>query len=339
VPLTDIKDIGITKNEVCAGDMGTATCDPKNNKGGTLDKLMVSQVIFTNTNGISCDLVNKFDLRKKTTTLKVNVNYTYESDSHVSVEFIKQSEWDRLVQNNKLNLRDVQAEYSSAPVKFPIGTAGLKQPILASVQEFNIGLRLDAEALNSQIESAESVSLNVPTDFKLKSCTPEKSGMINLVDGSGRTIGQKITWEKDKLLGRGTKILFCMFEKLGDDKIGSAPTKTYEITAHAKYRVSNWRNVDLALEFGGVCCRGEGGGEYDCLTGFYCVDCTCVPRGNGVDADKPKEGWFYGCKRETPPASNTGTTPSPGGTGSTPSPGGTGSTPAPGGTGTTPSSN
>ncbi len=235
---------------------------------GALEKASMAQIVFQSSTGVNCDLVNSYDIRKKVIPLKLETTYKYSSDSHVSIEFIKQSEWDRLTNENKLNLKDVQSEYSSAPVKFPIGTAGLKQPIIAGFQEFNIGLRLDAEATNSKIKKVTKVELDYPADFKIKGkCTPE--GAVNEAEG-------KVVW--DNLQGEGTKILFCNFEKLANDEIGNSATKTYEITAHAEYEFSNWKTADLALEFGGVCCSKE-----DCISGQVCHDCTCVPETEGKE--------------------------------------------------------
>jgi hypothetical protein len=283
----DVKDIdtrlGISKSSQNVGKGASETV------AGYLDKQDMRQVIFYSNNGIACKTVNDFDLRKKTITMKIATTYNYQSDSHVTVQFIKQSEWDRLTQTNALILKDVTSEYSSAPVKFPIGTAGLKQPIIAasgqanSGQPFNLGLRLDAEGLNTQIENVSRVEMTIPPGFELDggdACTPKPSS-----SPSGST-GGKIVWDASKFMGtdgktplKGSKILFCRFKALSAEKIGGAATKTFEVRAHAEYQVKNWKNADLSLQFGGVCCQGTytGGAPADCLKGQVCNSCVCVP--------------------------------------------------------------
>jgi hypothetical protein len=108
------------------------TDDPK------FEKLYVWQAAFSS-EGIPCNTITGFDLRKKFIPFTTKVKYDYKSDSRVEVEFISQSEWDRLAQAGQLDNRFkfVQSQYSSAPVIFPIGTAGLKNPILET-QQFHI---------------------------------------------------------------------------------------------------------------------------------------------------------------------------------------------------------
>lgn len=305
--LTDIKDIGVNDNDQRVGD-------------GTMEKIGMAQNIFTSNSGITCDMVNKYsstngvNLRSKVIPLKLATTYNYQSDSHVSIEFISQSEWNRLSNENKLQLKDVQSQYSSAPVKFPIGTAGLKQPILAGFQQFNIGLRLDAEAMNSKVVRVMKVELYYPADFALKGkCTPEGN------PGDAGNGKKKVVW--NNLQGEGTKIMFCNFDFLGNDKMGSAATKTYEITAHADYQFSNWRTAEMKLEFGGVCCSYK-----DCLDGQVCHDCTCMPKSTSTETGCPATG----------AAASTTTTPASGGGSTTPASAGGSTTPAPSGGSTEP---
>ena len=150
---------------------------------------------------------------------------------------------------------------------------------MITTQIFNIGLRLEAEADKSRIENVNEVTLEYPVDFKIKDCVP------NTADKGTKGIVKWTDSNTASLKTMGTKILFCTFEKLGDEKMGSSPTKTYEVKAHSVYNVSNWKTASLALNFGGLCCSNS-----DCQSTQVCNDCTCVPKTNARDASKD------GCK-------------------------------------------
>jgi hypothetical protein len=230
----------------------------------SMEKQFVTQYSFEG--NISCDVVNAYDLRNKAIPLRARVVYDYQVDSNVDVEFISKDEWDRLARDNMLDyeLRFIQSEYSSAPVKLPLGTAGLKNPILAT-QAFHISILLDTDmGKNSIIRKTDSIELVYPGDWKLAAtkCTadpvnpnpPVKDGVKKLV----------FDYSKDE--AAGAKTIVCHFEAVGD-KIGEAPTKTYKVTAHANYTFEMWKDLSTRIAFGGFCCSDK-----DCPTGYECDD-------------------------------------------------------------------
>jgi hypothetical protein len=209
------------------------------------------QTTFSST-GITCQISSNFELRKKSIPINITLNYKYQSDSKIPIEFISRAEWDRLARLDQLNtrLQFVKSEYSSAPVKFPIGTPGLKNPILET-QDFHIALNLMSDQIGGRIEGVESIVLNYPTDFVLANdkCSPDPT------TGGGSYAPGKVEW---KNLNVGDKIFFCHFNKLSStNALGSSPTKTYIITAHASYTYSNTQNKLVKVDFGSWCCTQE----------------------------------------------------------------------------------
>lgn len=232
--------------------------------------------------GLGCDIIESKGLRGKYLPLRVNVTYNYQSDSEVNIEFMSQNEWERLAKENRLNqeLVFIKSQYSSAPVMFPIGTPGIKNPILVG-KGFHIGMRLESakgEVSNGgySIKSAEKVILEYPADLVLddNGCSPKPSSGPLKKDGDGQTM--VITWEN---MGHGAKVFYCVFKGLEKTKL-SGPTKTYVIRAHADYVFETWKEKDMKIEFGGKCCSDD-----DCLAGQECVNGMCVAEGTSVAGD------------------------------------------------------
>jgi hypothetical protein len=250
-------------------------------KTNKLSKLMVWQAAFQST-GIPCSTIIGKDLRKKFIPIMATVTYEYKSDSRVEVEFISKAEWERLAQAGQLDqrFRFVDSQYSSAPVKFPIGTAGLKNPILED-QQFHISMMLDsAFESGSQIDNVESVYLRYPKDWKLKYCSPPLDAPHELIEGS---TDMTVKWVN---LGGGAKTLVCYFYSLTNDAnkdkspMGGAPSRTYVVTANATYTFSRSKIKDTKIEFGGFCCvdKPETGYSEDCLESQKCVNHACVAK-------------------------------------------------------------
>lgn len=213
------------------------------------------QTVFSSQDGIKCEYVYPYELRKKSIPINITLEYTYQSDSKVEVEFISKSEWDRLAKLDQLNqkLRFVKSEYSTAPVKFPIGTPGLKNPILET-QDFHVALNIMSDQQGGKIDSIESIVLNYPADFELTDDKCSPAGTEGTVQNGGKTIA----WTNKK---SGDQIFYCHFKALKSDKgssgLGTSPTKTYILTAHAKYRYSNSKEKLVKVEFGSWCCTQE----------------------------------------------------------------------------------
>ncbi len=239
-----------------------------------LEKLMVWQAAFQS-KGINCDTIVGSSMRNKYIPIMATVTYDYDSSSRVEVEFMSKAEWERLAQAGQLDsrFRFIESQYTSAPVKFPIGTAGLKNPILED-QQFHISVMLDsAFDRDSEIDDVREVSLTYPADWKLKSCTPQGT---EASDSTTKTYRWKYYEEgaNDKRkLSPGAKTFVCYFESLNKkpDAMGGAPSKTYVVTAHADYTFSRWKIRDTKIEFGGFCCDNN-----DCSDDQYCIGHACV---------------------------------------------------------------
>ncbi|UCD07674.1 MAG: lytic transglycosylase domain-containing protein, partial [Candidatus Aenigmatarchaeota archaeon] len=239
-----------------------------------LTRQNIWQIVFTSETGVSCDVIGYYKLREKAIPLKVAVTYNYSSDSEVDIEFISKNEWQRLAEANQLNqkLRIIQSQYSTAPVEFPIGTPGLKNPILVG-QDFHIGMRIEASGTKGSIEHVESVVLEYPSVFVRKGdCTPEGKE-----EPSGNPDITRMVW-RDR--SGGSMVVYCPFKGLDPEKL-TGPTKTYVVSAHANYTFTKWREKDTRIEFGGKCCDKD-----DCLQGQECVDGMCVSEGAvGLECD------------------------------------------------------
>jgi hypothetical protein len=238
-----------------------------------MERQYVNQYSFEG--NVNCDVVNTYDLRNKAIPLRARVVYDYQVDSNVDVEFISKDEWDRLARDNMLDsqLRIIQSEYSSAPVKLPLGTAGLKNPILAT-QAFHISILLDSDmGAKSVIRDTDSIELVYPSEWELtdsdvsKACTRGGTGPSNVLDKDGKNTGnKKIVFDFSKDETAGAKSIVCHFKAVGDN-IGNVPTKTYKVTAHANYTFEMWKDVSTRVAFGGFCCSDK-----DCPTGYECDD-------------------------------------------------------------------
>ncbi|MCJ7816810.1 MAG: hypothetical protein MUP55_03040 [Candidatus Aenigmarchaeota archaeon] len=230
------------------------------------------QAVFSSS-GIKCDVSSAYELRKKSIPINVTLSYKYQSDSKVSVEFISQAEWDRLAKLDQLNqkLQFVKSEYSSAPVKFPIGTPGLKNPILET-QDFHIALNIMSDQIGGKIDKIESIRLNYPKEFTLD--TDECNPKLYTKPAEGI-----IEWGN---LQGGDRIFYCHFKAV-KDKMGGSPTKTYIINAHANYTYSVSKEKLVKVEFGSWCCYGE---TDSCAKTSYCCPEVqggkkgiCIPQG------------------------------------------------------------
>jgi len=231
----------------------------------SMERQFVNQYSFEGE--IICDAIKDFGLREKAIPLRARVVYDYQVDSTVDVSFMSEDEWNRLARENLLDaqLKFVQSQYSSAPVKMPIGTAGLKNPILAT-QTFHISILLDSDmGTRSMIRDTESIELAYPAEWKLR--TNAASSGCTVMPSEPVTANGVTTITFDYRADRtaGAKTIVCHFHEIGDDKMGGSPTKTYKVTAHANYTFEMWRDISTRIEFGGFCCL-----DTDCPTGYEC---------------------------------------------------------------------
>lgn len=238
---------------------------------------------------ISCDVINKFDLRSMAIPLTAKVVYDYQSDSTLDVEFMSEDEWNRLARINTLDskMRLIESTHSSAPVKFPMGTAGLKNPIL-STQAFHISMMIDTDkGTKSMIEHVQGISFEYPAEWTLIDCTPSgKEASVSA--GTDDTSGTKtVVWDFSNDPSPGSKTIICNFKALGDERMGNAPTKTYTLRAHANYTFSEWKSISTRIQFGGLCCDNT-----DCPTGYVCnkTSNSCRPKETDEIPETPEGG-------------------------------------------------
>ncbi|RLJ07838.1 MAG: hypothetical protein DRP13_03225, partial [Candidatus Aenigmatarchaeota archaeon] len=215
---------------------GNEICEQTRSK---LTKQDIWQVTFMST-GITCDAVVNYNLRKKFIPFNVTVMYDYESNSSLKIEFVSNEEWEKLIRTGEINrrLRFIQSECSSAPVKLSIGTPGLKNP-LKEDQEFYIGINLGNEDRYGQIVKIDEITLNLPKEFSenfdITDCTFRKTQQNN-----------RIVW---KGLPENTRTLHCRFRpKQGSDLLKGAPSKTFIVTAYAKYTFIHTETKSSKLE-------------------------------------------------------------------------------------------
>ena len=276
IGLTDLKSCINSEDEkdIACTHYYNSDKKPEDSAPISFSRLNIWQTVFSSS-GITCDISSKFELRKKSIPINVTLSYKYQSDSKVPVEFISQAEWERLARLDQLNqkLTLVKSEYSSAPVKFPIGTPGLKNPILET-QDFHIALNIMSDQAGGKIESIESIVLNYPNDFELASdkCSP------NGTEGNAQNGGKTITWTNMK---SGDQIFFCHFLAV-KGKMGGSPTKTYIITAHAKYNYLVSKEKLVKVEFGSWCCTSD-----DCAKPNICQPESLTGKGICVPSTQP----------------------------------------------------
>ncbi|MCX6815198.1 MAG: hypothetical protein NTY20_06130 [Candidatus Aenigmarchaeota archaeon] len=266
----------VDKNYICVHNYATSQ-GSNNDLKMPFIRQNIWQTVFSS-DGINCSNSATYQLRKKSIPINITLSYKYQSDSKVPIEFISQAEWDRLAKLDQLNsrLQIIKSEYSSAPVQFPIGTPGLKNPILET-QDFHIALNLMSNQQGGKISGIDSIVLNYPVDFELiDKCSPE--GMPGTTQNGGKTV----TWTNKQ---SGDQIFFCHFKALkqgSTSKLGTSPTKTYAITAHANYTYTNSQQKLVKVEFGSWCCTQE--------TGVCTNDQKCCPEdkvsGKGICAPK-----------------------------------------------------
>jgi hypothetical protein len=130
--------------------------------------------------------------------------------------------------------------------------------------------------VGGKIDSIDSIVMNYPTDFLLATdgCNPKPAK-----EAQGR-----IEWIGMK---SGDQIIFCHFQALrpagSSSKLGTSPTKTYVVTAHANYTYSNSKEKLVTVLFGSWCCTQETG---VCATDQKC--CAENPTGIGKGICTPK---------------------------------------------------
>jgi hypothetical protein len=267
---------GMSENDLyqCYGDDYTISAGSVKYCDKTLSRQDVWQPVFTSDVGVDCDIIEKYKLREKHIPIRIAITYDYWSNSTVDVEFISKNEWARLATSNQLNqkLRIILSKYSTAPVEFPIGTPGLKNPILSD-QSFHIGMTIQPSNNKGGIDAVKEIVLEYPSDLVLdtdKHCTPKESeAPISFANGTMK----RVIWRN---LEGGTTVIYCPFKPLGDDKM-TGSINTYVVKANAVYTFTGWKDRSTKIEFGGKCCNKK-----DCLDKQDCVNDMCVPEGSAV---------------------------------------------------------
>jgi len=264
------------KDSACTHYFDSAT-EPSDAAPKTFTRQNIWQTVFSS-NGIKCDITSSYDLRKKSIPINITLTYKYQTDSTLGkgtdkLEFISQAEWDRLARLDQLNtrLKTILSESTSGPVLFPIGTPGLKSPILET-QDFHIALSLKSQQAGGRIQSIESVVLNYPLEFPMDTCTPDASTGIWSMDKG--TPGKVIWTPKSSSTPiQGDTMFFCHFKSFkgeGRDVLKGTPTKSYIITAHASYTYSNSKEKLVKVEFGSWCCAESLNPKGECASTSKC---------------------------------------------------------------------
>ena len=240
-------------------------------------KLDLRQVFFQSS-GFSCPVVEEYDVKERFVPIKGYVQYDYEVESQLPIEFMSKSEWDRRVREGKLVTQSKKpSTITNAPVKLSIDT--LEQPIREG-NKFYAGILLGSAKKNGKIIPPVTVDAEIPEGFRFAgngvkdSCSPNTG-----VKKDGTNI---YTWT---FTGEPYLVL-CQFKAM--ENMGE-PTRTFLVKANASYTFSETKDLVTKLEFGGVaCCEKDG----DCPTGETCENNECTTMKEGVWEDpRGKEGF------------------------------------------------
>ncbi|MBI4164057.1 MAG: hypothetical protein HY512_04295 [Candidatus Aenigmarchaeota archaeon] len=214
---------------------------------GHMEKNFVDEVFFrTNEKGLTCEVMNKFQVRSQYIPLSAIVKYDYNIKSSLPLEIVNREEWARrFKEGTDVVQKKVAASLSNAPIKLNIDSP--EQPIREGRPIF-IGLSIESAQKNGEIESVKIIKVNYPQELKLAKCT-----LTPTSQGAG-----ELTWENLK----GTNVIFCDFT-LTDQLTESVQTSL--IKAEANFTYKSIKSTVATMEFGGGCCS-----DAECASGFSC---------------------------------------------------------------------
>ncbi|MBI4181385.1 MAG: ABC transporter permease [Candidatus Aenigmarchaeota archaeon] len=243
-------------------DPAKATADPA--ARNVLQKVDLRQLFFQS-DGTFCPAVQQFNLREQFIPLDATVSYDYEIDSTLEVEVISQREWNRLLATNQFFTQNkIPSSFNNAPVRLNLDT--LEQPIREGTPLY-VALHLDSAKKNGKASDAR-IKLHLPDGLVVRACTPKEQDFIGPKIDSGALI-----WTPTEL--KGSNLVYCTLMPLS---LGSTPSRTFQITAHADYRFTESKGFTPdRVEFGGqqICCDDK----EDCPGGMVCSNKQCTVGG------------------------------------------------------------
>ncbi len=233
---------------------------------------------------LGCGIVEKADLREKFIPISVMVNYSYEVESSLQIEFLSRDEWDRRAKAGTLAKKTEVSSVTTAPVKLSLSS--MEQPIRAGTGFF-VGMELKSmDGENSMIIPPIRVEVDIPREFVTGDVLKDPRKPCY---GQATVEGDSIVWEIKEGEGFRENVLYCDFyPEEGSLVPDGSPSKTYYINARATYRFTKWEKKDAKLAFGSWCC-----GDKDCeKIGKVCVPSepgelkgTCQKRGAVVEPE------------------------------------------------------
>lgn len=276
--------------------VGIPACEYKT---GDMPKLDVEQAAFSST-GIMCQPIVKYALmtkeKAKVLPFNIQLSYDYRIDSTMGMEFMSNSEWDRLAQQGLLvNQAKKASQFKNAPVRLNIDT--LEQPIREGVA-YHLAFNLISAQPNSQISSVD-VEIRYPValdpDCKASCRTSKVAEPFTPNNSDGKNCVIERSWE-------APYVMFCSFPGFHgagsgavEDKGGSAsamtkPTESFAVTANATYTFNRFQSYDTRIQFGGEpCCDADANniGNFPCpLSAQSCENNKCV----AAAAEPPSAG-------------------------------------------------
>ena len=221
------------------------------NPDNKLTKLDIRQVFFGTTEGIGCTAYNDFIQPEEGTRRGIPlmgfVEYDYEIESSLQVEFMNASEWDRRVLAGEAVVQAKKpSTLSNAPVQLNLDTPD--QPIREG-SPYYLAIQLVEGPRGGNISGITSIKLDVPEDLALDPtrCSPSSTNF---------------EWYETDFGPKGPYLIYC---PLGPIEGITQPTETYVIKATATYTFKKYTDMLAAVGFAAGCCKDE-----DCIEGQVC---------------------------------------------------------------------
>lgn len=224
----------------------------------SVSKLETRQVFFQADDGIPCGTITRYNLREKTIPIIGTIEYNYEVDSALKIEFMSNNEWNRLVEDGRMEIQRKQSSYiSNSPARLNLDT--IEQPIKEGTPFFlNINLA-NAKAGKEVKISRQSITVTLPAGLAdyYSGCSQEPKAKP--VENNK----YKMEWEGTNFPQNG--IIICYFKgfNFGTSK---KPGETFLVTGHASFKFAESQKATLKVDFGGGCCEPD-----DCQNGMSCV--------------------------------------------------------------------
>jgi len=212
-----------------------------------LVEMDIRQAFFTSL-GLTCPVIQGFNLREQFIPFVGTVEYDYAADSSMSIEFISQNEWDRRVREGFLITQAKKpASLKNAPVRLNFDT--LEQPIRGGTPLF-LGINLVSSKRKGTIKEIFNISVDFPDGLSIQGCTPEAFNQRDSSRGEDPYV-----WKGTGGKPLTTNLIYCNIRPVSFD----GPEKTFVVRATASYRFLEEKSfIPSKLEFGGLrCCTKD----------------------------------------------------------------------------------